>query len=116
MILAPTPTPQPQVAPTLGSPGFVGFLFTFLLAAALIALAWSLTRQLRKVDRNARLKAAAEEGAADNPEPDDSAAVPATTATPSATSERSGPPAPDRSDAEEGDSGGATTPDDQGRP
>ena len=81
MILAPTPTPQPQVAPTLGSPGFVGFLFTFLLAAALIALAWSLTRQLRKVDRNARLKAAAEEGAANKPEPDDSAAA-VTAATP----------------------------------
>jgi hypothetical protein len=101
------------VAPTLGSPGFVGFLFTFLLAAALIALAWSLTRQLRKVDRNARLKAAAEEGAANKPEADDSAAAVAA-ATPSATSENFRPLAPDRSDAavEEGD----TTPDDQGRP
>lgn len=36
------------------SPGLLGFLVTFAVAAAVIALAFSLVRHLRVVDRNAR--------------------------------------------------------------
>lgn len=57
---SPTPSPAIQVDPNLGSPGILGFVFTFALALVLIGLALSLTRHLRKVDRNARLAAAAE--------------------------------------------------------
>ena len=57
---SPAPSPAVQVDPNLGSPGILGFVFTFALALVLIGLALSLTRHLRKVDRNARLAAAAE--------------------------------------------------------
>lgn len=61
---SPSPTPQPQVNPNLGSPGFIGFVFTFVLALALIGLVLSMSRHLRSVNRNARLEAAAQEAAA----------------------------------------------------
>ena len=64
MIVAPTPSPAPQVDPQLGSPGFIGFLWIFLVAVALILLVMSMGRHLRKVQRNERLRAAAEEAAA----------------------------------------------------
>ena len=59
---APSPSPSSAVTvdPNLGSPGILGFVFTFVLALALIALVLSLARQLRKVDRNARLAAVTE--------------------------------------------------------
>jgi len=47
-------TVDPEVSPELGSPGIVGFVFTFVLAVALVVLALSLAKQLRKVDRHAR--------------------------------------------------------------
>ena len=60
---SPPPTPAAQVDPTFGSPGILGFVFTFLVALALIGLVMSLARQLRRVDRNARLAAVTEHSA-----------------------------------------------------
>lgn len=45
------------------SPGLLGFLVTFAVAAAVIGLAFSLVRHLRVVDRNARRLEAEEEAA-----------------------------------------------------
>ncbi|WP_343035222.1 gamma-glutamyltransferase [Cellulomonas septica] len=57
-LLAAAPSPSPSdvelTAPGGGSPGFIGFVVTFLLAVAAIGLFLSLTKQLRKVDRRAR--------------------------------------------------------------
>jgi hypothetical protein len=104
---SPSPSPAPQADPSLGSPGFVGFLFTFLLAAAVIALVWSMSRQLRKVDRNARLAAAAEEGAADEPADDEPTGGSADDE--AAADEPSADPGADATD-------GPTPSDDEGRP
>ncbi len=56
--VAPTPTPSPtgvSITPGQGgSPGFLGFVFTFLLAVAAVVLFLSLTKQLRIVDRRAK--------------------------------------------------------------
>ncbi len=60
---SPSPSPLPQADPSLGSPGFIGFVFTFVLALVVIGLALLMSRELRKVNRNARLAAAAEEAA-----------------------------------------------------
>lgn len=46
------------------SPGLLGFLVTFAVAAAVIALGFSLVRHLRVVDRNARRLEAEEPGSA----------------------------------------------------
>ena len=82
MLHAATPSPYPTpsgVAVTAsqgGSPGFLGFVFTFLLAIAVVLLFLSLTKQLRKVDRRAK-----QLGLDDEPTPDpfapDDAVVPA---------------------------------------
>lgn len=57
-LAAATPSPSPgdvELTPTGGgSPGFVGFVVTFLLALAAIGLFLSLTKQLRVVDRRAK--------------------------------------------------------------
>lgn len=57
-VLAATPSPSPSdvelTAPGGGSPGFLGFVVTFLLAVAAIGLFLSLTKQLRVVDRRAK--------------------------------------------------------------
>ncbi|MDC7120016.1 hypothetical protein OMK64_00520 [Cellulomonas fimi] len=57
-VLAATPSPSPSdvelTAPGGGSPGFIGFVVTFLLAVAAIGLFLSLTKQLRIVDRRAK--------------------------------------------------------------
>ncbi len=45
------------------SPGLLGFLVTFAVAAAVIGLAFSLVRHLRVVDRNARRLEAEEDAA-----------------------------------------------------
>jgi hypothetical protein len=69
MLIAATPSPYPSpsgVAVTAsqgGSPGFLGFVFTFLLAIAVVLLFLSLTKQLRKVDRRAK-----QEGLLDDPD------------------------------------------------
>lgn len=50
--------PGPTIeSPEEGSPGFYGFLATFLLAAAVIALAVSFSRRMRRADHRARLRA-----------------------------------------------------------
>lgn len=63
-LAAAVPSPSPSgvdVAPSKGgSPGFAGFVATFLLAAALVALFGSLTRQLRIVNRRAAQREAEE--------------------------------------------------------
>ncbi|GIG28578.1 hypothetical protein [Cellulomonas marina] len=51
----PTPGPSPSTAvelgeSDLGSPGFLGFVVTFVLALAVIGLLLSLTRKLRRVN------------------------------------------------------------------
>ncbi len=79
LVLAATPAPSPSptvTAATGGSPGFLGFVFTFGLAAVAVLLFLSLTRHLRVVDRRAKqleaAEAAARERGADGAsEPDD---------------------------------------------
>ncbi|MBW9110835.1 hypothetical protein JNB63_12875 [Microbacterium trichothecenolyticum] len=44
----PTPTPTPAVDPNLVSPGVVGFLFTALIAIAVIFLVWDMMRRIRR--------------------------------------------------------------------
>lgn len=61
------------------SPGLLGFLVTFAVAAAVIGLGFSLVRHLRVVDRNARRLEAQEEAArADAADPGTSGAGSAT--------------------------------------
>ena len=49
--------PGPTIeSPEEGSPGFAGFVATFLLAAAVIALAVSFTRRMRRADHRDRLR------------------------------------------------------------
>lgn len=61
---APTPTPVEMEAWVV-SPGLEGFFWGFfLLAVAAIPLFWSMTRHMRRVDRNARLRDEAEAAAA----------------------------------------------------
>jgi hypothetical protein len=68
-------TPEPSPSPTAqavgsGSPGFLGFVFTFLLAVAAVLLFLSLTRHLRKVSRRAAQQEAEDARAAEAGEPD----------------------------------------------
>lgn len=79
-----------EPAPDQGSPGLLGFVFTFLLALVLVLLAFSLSRHLRKLDRT--------------PAPD--AAPPGATSS-SATSEEVGALPPTSSDATGGAAGGS---------
>ena len=50
--VSPTPSPTSQAVGS-GSPGFIGFVFTFALAIAAVLLFLSLTRHLRLVQRRA---------------------------------------------------------------
>jgi hypothetical protein len=58
LTVTPSPFPSPSgVAVTAsqgGSPGFLGFVFTFVLAVAVVLLFLSLTKHLRVVDRRAK--------------------------------------------------------------
>ncbi len=56
LLIEPSPSPTDvSIDPTqAGSPGFLGFVFTFLLAVAALALFLSLTKQMRRVDRRAK--------------------------------------------------------------
>lgn len=68
----PSPSPSTVEIPPEDqtSPGLLGFLVTFAVAAAVIALAFSLVRHLRVVERNARrLEEAESEAARGTPEP-----------------------------------------------
>jgi hypothetical protein len=73
--VAPSPSPSSIEIPPEDqtSPGLLGFLVTFAVAAAVIALGFSLFRHLRVVDRNARRRDEAEQAAAgpDAAGPDD---------------------------------------------
>jgi hypothetical protein len=57
-VLAAAPSPSPSEVTIdgtrVGSPGFLGFVFTFALAVAVVLLFLSLTKQLRVVDRRAK--------------------------------------------------------------
>jgi hypothetical protein len=63
--VAPSPSPSSIEIPPEDqtSPGLLGFLVTFAVAAAVIALGFSLFRHLRVVDRNARRRDEAERAA-----------------------------------------------------
>jgi hypothetical protein len=63
--VAPSPSPSSIEIPPEDqtSPGLLGFLVTFAVAAAVIALGFSLFRHLRVVDRNARRRDEAEQAA-----------------------------------------------------
>lgn len=70
----PSPSPSPstvEIPPEdQTSPGLLGFLVTFAVAAAVIALAFSLVRHLRVVERNARrLEEAESEAGGGTPAP-----------------------------------------------
>ena len=56
LLVEPSPSPSGvTIDPTQGgSPGFLGFVFTFLVAIAAVFLFLSLTKQMRKVDRRAK--------------------------------------------------------------
>ncbi|MBO9553315.1 hypothetical protein [Cellulomonas sp.] len=55
-LAAPSPSPSGVeiTDAAKGSPGFIGFVVTFLLALAAVGLFLSLTKQLRVVDRRAK--------------------------------------------------------------
>jgi len=58
--------PGPTIeSPEEGSPGFAGFVATFLLAVAIIALAVSFSRRMRRATHRERLREAAGEGTVD---------------------------------------------------
>jgi hypothetical protein len=68
LLLAESPTPAPaptEMEPWEVSPGLMGFLFGFfLLAIAVVPLFLSMTKHMRRVDHNERLRQRAEEEAA----------------------------------------------------
>ncbi|QHT54830.1 hypothetical protein GXP71_01095 [Cellulomonas sp. H30R-01] len=70
-LLAAAPSPSPSdvelTAPGGGSPGFIGFVVTFLLAVAAIGLFLSLTKQLRVVDRRAKQLGLDDDGTGGDP-------------------------------------------------
>jgi hypothetical protein len=75
----PSPSPSTLEIPPEDqtSPGLLGFLVTFAVAAAVIALGFSLFRHLRVVDRNARRRDEAERAAAGADDADGPGAPPA---------------------------------------
>lgn len=77
-MLAAAPSPSPSdvelTAPGGGSPGFIGFVVTFLLAVAAIGLFLSLTKQLRIVDRRAKQLGLDDDRPGDAPEGTDGTA------------------------------------------
>ena len=64
---SPSPTDVSIDASNAGSPGFLGFVFTFLVAIAAVFLFLSLTKQMRRVDRRAKQLGLDEEQADDRP-------------------------------------------------
>lgn len=96
ILLAATPSPTPvEMEAWVVSPGLEGFFWGFfLLAAAAIPLFWSMTRHMRRVDRNARLRDEAEAAAA---AADDTARGPAEDRAATVTDDRSARVADDRS-------------------
>ena len=66
---SPSPTDVSIDATHAGSPGFLGFVFTFLVAIAAVFLFLSLTKQMRRVDRRAK-QLGEGQGEADRPHVD----------------------------------------------
>ena len=69
-LLAATPTPTPTVDPseTWYSPGTVGFIMTFFMAAGAIALIFDMVRRIRRVRYRAEIaEKLAAEAAAEKP-------------------------------------------------
>jgi len=80
LTVTPSPYPSPSgvavTAQTGGSPGFLGFVFTFLLAVAVVLLFLSLTKHLRIVDRRAKQQGLDDDGGdASGTDPTDGSAV-----------------------------------------
>lgn len=98
-LLAATPTPTPIVDPseTWYSPGTIGFIMTFFMAAGAIALIFDMVRRIRRVRYRAEIaeklaaEAAAAPKAAATPKP--AAAKPAAKPAAKAKPERPAPPA-----------------------
>ena len=95
-LLAATPTPMPTVDPseTWYSPGTIGFIMTFFMAAGAIALIFDMVRRVRRVRYRAEIaeKLAAEAGAPGAPV-EKPAAKPAAKPAGKAKPERPAPPA-----------------------
>lgn len=67
--LTPSPSPSPGFDPTTVTPGWVGFLITFLVALATVALILDMVRRVRRVRYRAEVQSMldAEEAAGDAP-------------------------------------------------
>jgi hypothetical protein len=70
VLLTESPTPAPaEMEPWEVSPGLEGFLLGFfLLALAVVPLFFSMTKHMRRVDHNERLRQRAEAAADDGPD------------------------------------------------
>lgn len=111
----PSPSPSTVEIPPEDqtSPGLLGFLVTFAVAVAVIALAFSLVRHLRVVERNARRLE--EEDAATAPG-DAATAVSGTAAPGTAAASPDGEASGDRPGPAGPAAGGGTAPGDRDRP
>jgi hypothetical protein len=65
LLLAATPTPSADPAQTFYSPGTLGFIFTFAMAALAILLIFDMVRRMRRVRYRAEIKAKLAAEAAD---------------------------------------------------
>lgn len=96
-LLAATPTPTPTLDPseTWYSPGTVGFIMTFFMAAGAIALIFDMVRRIRRVRYRAEIaeKLAAEAAAAPKAASAKPAPKPAAKPAAKAKPERPAPPA-----------------------
>ncbi len=54
--VTPTPTPLPVINEDMVTPGVVGFLVTFLIAAATVLLIIDMTRRIRRVRYRAEVQ------------------------------------------------------------
>lgn len=107
-LLAATPSPSPSVDPsnTFYSPGTIGFIATFLVAAGAIVIIFDMVRRIRRVryrtDVAAKLEAEAAEGGASSPAPASSTSVAPKASPPTAKRttkpERPAPPAKPKRD------------------
>ena len=107
VVLAATPSPSPSVDPaeTFYSPGTIGFIATFLVAAGAIVIIFDMVRRIRRVryrsDIAAKLEVEAQEGAvkpATKPAAPVQAAKPAVKPVAKVKPERPAPPAKPKRD------------------
>lgn len=59
-VITPSPTEQPALDPNAISPGFIGFVVTFVVAALVVALIFDMVRRIRRVNYRAEARAALE--------------------------------------------------------